>query len=90
MQHKGKNMADVRKELGVKSVRRKIEKRVLERIGHVMRMEDDRMTKALVLGWMEDLEKMEEERKSKKDGLLLEEAVEGSRSGLHEYRMADK
>ena len=43
--------------LKVKSVRWKVEKRVLERIGQVMRMEDERMTKAVVLGWMEDLEK---------------------------------
>ena len=51
-------MADVRKELGVKSIRWKIEKRVLERIGHVMRM-DDRMTKAVVLGWLGELENWE-------------------------------
>ena len=57
MQREGKNMADIRAELKVKSLRWKVEKRVLERIGHVMRMEDDRMTKGLVLGWMEDLEK---------------------------------
>ena len=66
MQREQKNMADVRKELGVKSVRWKIEKRVLERIGHVMRMEDDRMTKALVLGWMEDLEKWKKKGKARK------------------------
>ena len=34
----------------------KIERRVLERIGHVMRMENDRLTKAVVLGWWEGLE----------------------------------
>ena len=56
MQREGKNMFDVRRELGVKSVRQKIEKRVLDRIGHVMRMEDTRLVKAAVLGWMEDLE----------------------------------
>jgi hypothetical protein len=33
-------MFDVRKELGVKSVRSKVEKRSLERIGHMMRLED--------------------------------------------------
>ena len=56
MQREGKNMFDVRRELGVKSVRQKIEKRVLERIGHVMRMEDTRIAKATTLGWLEDLE----------------------------------
>ena len=50
MEREGKNMADVRRELGVRRLRWKIEKRVLERIGHVMRMEDDRMTKAVVCG----------------------------------------
>ena len=55
MQEERKNMFDVRAELGVKSIRWKIEKKVLERIGHVMRMGDDRMTKACVLGWMEAL-----------------------------------
>ena len=59
MKEEGKNMADVRKELGVRSIRWKIEKRVLERIGHVLRMEDDRMTKAVVLGWMKELESWE-------------------------------
>ena len=49
-------MQDVRNELGVKSVRYKIEKRCLERIGHVMRMDDERKVKAVTLGWMEDLE----------------------------------
>ena len=32
----------------------KFEKRVLERIGHVMTMEDDRMTQAATLGWMKE------------------------------------
>ena len=59
MEREGKNMADVRRELGVKSLRWKIEKRVLERIGHVMRMSDDRMTKAVVLGWIKELENWE-------------------------------
>ena len=45
------NMTDVRQRLGIKSVEWKIERRVLERIGHVMRMENDRLTKAVVLGW---------------------------------------
>ena len=56
MQTEHKNMYDVRRELGVKSVRYKVEKRVLERIGHIMRMDDDRTAKAAVLGWLEDLE----------------------------------
>ena len=57
MQEEKKNRFDVRKELGVRSIRWKIEKRTLERIGHiVMRMGDDRLVKAVVLGWVDKLE----------------------------------
>ena len=57
MEEEKKNMADVRKDLGIKTIRWKVEKRVYERIGHVMRMEDNRMTKAVTLGWIRELEK---------------------------------
>ena len=57
MQREHKNMYDVRSYLKVKSIRYKIEKRTLERIGHIMRMEEGRMTKKVVLGWFEELEK---------------------------------
>ena len=40
MQREGKKMFDVKRELGVHSLRWNIEKRILERIGHVMRMKD--------------------------------------------------
>jgi len=56
MQEQGRNMVDVRGSLEIRSVEAKVEKRVLERIGHVMRMGDERMTKAIVLGWYEGLE----------------------------------
>ena len=56
MQEQGRNMVDVRGSLEIRSVEAKVEKRVLERIGHVMRMGDERMTKAVVLGWYEGLE----------------------------------
>ena len=51
MQARGENMYDVRARLGVKSVQWKIEKRVSERIGHVMRMKDENLTKVAV-PWM--------------------------------------
>ena len=38
MQEEGYNMQDIRNELGVKRVKWKVEKRVMERIGHVFRM----------------------------------------------------
>ena len=59
-------MIDVRQRLGIKPVEWKIERRVLERIGHVMWMENDSLTKAVVLGWLEGLEgsgKMAERKK---------------------------
>ena len=56
MAERHENMTDVRQRLGIKSVDWKIERRVLERIGHLMRMENGRLTKALVSGWWEGLE----------------------------------
>ena len=56
MAERHENMTDVRQRLGIKSVEWKIERRVLERIGHVLRMENDRLAKAVVLGRWEGLE----------------------------------
>ena len=42
--------------MGVKTIRWHIENRSLERIGHVLRMKDERSTKAAVQGWLESLE----------------------------------
>ena len=47
-----------------------MEKRCLERIGHVMRMEDDRIVKAAVLGWMEDLEGVQKMKGKKRKTVL--------------------
>ena len=57
MQAEGKNMQDVRNALKVNTIRWKIEKRVLERIGHILRMDVSRQTKAAILGWYADLER---------------------------------
>ena len=76
MEEEGKKMEDVRAELGVKSIRWKVEKRSLERLGHVMRMDDGRMTKATTLGWMEELEKYEKASgKSRKTVLYWKKLV---------------
>ena len=56
MQERGVNMVDVRSLLGVRSIAWKIEKRVLERVGHVVRMGNERLTKVAVFGWLECLE----------------------------------
>ena len=73
MQREGKNMFDIRRELGVKSVRQKVEKRILERIGHVIRMEDTRLTKAACLGWMKDLEEHDKVPGKKRKTVLYRE-----------------
>ena len=56
MQEEGVNMVDVRKQLGVRSLRWKVEKRIYERIGHVLQMEDGRIVKSVVFGWLKNLE----------------------------------
>ena len=71
MEERGVNMQDVRNRLGVKSVSWKIEKRVLERIGHVIRMGNERLTKAVVLGWYERLEGCEKMKGKKKKTVLF-------------------
>ena len=63
-------MQDARCCLGVKSVRLKVEKRVLERIGHVIRMGNDRLVKAMVLGWYEGLEGKDKMRGRKRKTVL--------------------
>ena len=70
MERMGVNMQDVRKRLGVKSVSWKIEKRVLERIGHVVRMGNERLTKVMVFGWYEKLEGTEKMKGRKKKTTL--------------------
>ena len=59
-------MQDIRNELGIKSLRWKVEKRVLDR----MRMDVSRQVKAAVLGWMEDLENYEKRPGKKRKTIL--------------------
>ena len=56
MQEEGVNGYDeVRRQLGITSIRSKVEISALERIGHVLRMPNERMTKKVVLGsWLEE------------------------------------
>ena len=42
-----------------KTIRWKVERRVLQRIGHVMRMDNERATKEATLGWLQKLEEVE-------------------------------
>ena len=54
MQDVGINMFGIRHQLGVRSIRCQIEKRVMQRIGHVLHMENTRLTKIAVIGWIKD------------------------------------
>ena len=56
MSERGVNTVDVRERLVVKSGSWKVGKRVLERIGHVLRMGNERLTKAMMSGWYDGLE----------------------------------
>ena len=56
MQRRGVNMQDIRNELNIKTIGWKIEKRVWGRMGHVFRMGEERVTKMVTLGWLEELE----------------------------------
>ena len=65
-------MQDIQNILDVKSIRwRKVEKRTLERLGHVLRMDGQRPTKIAVLGWLTELEKLPKTRGSKRKKLLF-------------------
>ena len=88
IQQEGVNMVDVREALGVKSLRWKIEKQVYESIGHVLRMEDGRLVKALVFGWLKNLGKSENAGQEKEDGAVLEESDQGGGMGCHDDQQA--
>ena len=51
MEEKRVNMWGVRRELEVRSMQAKIEERALRRMGHVLRMDNNRPTKQITLGW---------------------------------------
>ena len=50
MQETSTNSYQIRKKLGIPSIRYKIEKQALERIGHILRMPNSRTVKRVVLG----------------------------------------
>ena len=56
--------------VGITSLQIKIEKRVLERIGHVLRMPEKRLTKIAVLGWLSELEKWDKAPGKKRKTIL--------------------
>ena len=58
-------------ETGGESVQWKIEKRVLERIRHVVRMKDDSLTKVAVLGWCKKLDRVSKAPGKKRKTMLF-------------------
>ena len=50
MEREGVNSFEIRRVLGITSIRTKIETRALERMGHVLRMSNNRTTKKVILG----------------------------------------
>ena len=65
IQKQGVNIADIRKELKVSTIRNKIEKAHIMRMGHILRMSDDTLVKQAVLGWNQDLEDLQKSRKKR-------------------------
>ena len=50
MEREGTNSFEIRHQLGVQSIRTKVETRALEIIGHVLRMPNEKTTKRVILG----------------------------------------
>ena len=63
MEKKYVNMWDVRRQLGIESIRTKIEIAHLRRMGHVLRLPVDRLVKRMVLGWNAKLEGLTKARR---------------------------
>ena len=60
---KARNMADIRKILKVPAIRIKIEKEYLMRMGHILRMSEDRIAKQAILRSNQNLENLHKSRK---------------------------
>ena len=65
MERNNMNMQNVRNELDVMTIRSKIEKSHLIRIGHIARMSDERLVKLTRMGWVRRMETGRKPRKRK-------------------------
>ena len=72
------NMQDIRNQLNIKTLQSKIEKRSLQRIGHVIRMDSSRPVKAAVLGWSPALETIPKENQNESNSPVLEKTCQRS------------
>ena len=70
MERMGTNMQHIKNQMGIKSIEWKIEKTVLERLGHVMRMENSRLPKIAVMGWNKELEGFPKRKGRKRKTML--------------------
>ena len=68
MQEYGINMADIRNQLQVSSVRTKVDVAHLIRLGHILRLPDESLVKQALLGWLTTLE---DKVKAKKKTLMI-------------------
>ena len=82
-------MQDIRNQLNIKTIRWKVEGRTLKRIGHVMRMDDKRLTKAACLGWLNDLQTLPKCPGKRQNTSLLAEAHQRSGNGCERDRQTD-
>ena len=64
------NTQDVRNELDVMTIRSKIEKCHILRIGHIARMSDERLVKQTTMGWIRKMETGRKPRKRKMTMLM--------------------
>ena len=58
-------MADIRKALKVPTIRIKVKMAHLMRMGHILRIPDDRIMNQAVLGWSQELENLHKSRKNR-------------------------
>ena len=69
----------------IRTLRLQIEKRSLERIGHVLRMNSEGTTKVAVLGWLETLENLlktpGKKRRTKKNLPRMRKGAFGNKHG---------
>ena len=85
-------MADIREQLNVISVRMKIEKAQLLKMGKILRRNVDGVVKQAVRGWYSKLEEQNEKTPTQKHHNIQAQLIEEGRGrrGSQHYRTSDK